>query len=152
MFFLSSTKTTKKEDVLPGKFAYITTKNTFNGYEKSSHIWTENENVITVDSATNGNCFFQENKFTASDHVEKIWPIYQCLNRYNSHFLTSLLNFNSYKYSYGRKRSLREIRKEKLLLPTINGEPDWKFMENSIKDFYQKIINKFKLELERLSP
>jgi len=30
--------------------------------------------------------------------------------------------------------------KEKLLLPTIDGEPDWKFMENSIKDFYQKII------------
>jgi hypothetical protein len=57
---------------LPGEFAYVTTKNTSNGYECSSSECTEKGNIISIDSATNGACFYQEKNFVASDHVEKI--------------------------------------------------------------------------------
>jgi hypothetical protein len=69
---VSGTKTTKKENISSGKFSYITTRNTFNGWEGSSNMSTEKGNVITIDSATNGASFYQDKDFVASDHVEKI--------------------------------------------------------------------------------
>jgi len=135
---------------LPGNFAYITTKNTFNGYESSSNKWTEQGNVISVDSATDGACFYQEKIFVASDHVEKIWPKNKELNKYDALFLTTILNFESIKYSYGRKRNLENIRKEKILLPNRQDNFDWECMEITIKQKWGEIAIKFKKELEKL--
>jgi len=143
-FYVFGTKTTKKEHILPGKFSYITTKNTSNGYENSSHIWTEEGNVISIDSATNGACFYQKKNFIASDHVEKIWPKNKKFNIYNALFLTTILNFENHKYSYGRGRNLENIKKEKIFLPfNQNKEIDWKYMQIYIHNLYKKIIKKF---------
>jgi hypothetical protein len=35
------------------------------------------------------------------------------------------LNFGATKYSYGRMRSLKNIKKEKILLPAKNKKIDW---------------------------
>jgi hypothetical protein len=58
--------------------------------------------------------------------VEKIYPKNKELNHFIAFFLIAILNFNQKKYSYGRKRNLKNIRNEKLLLP-INEQknPDW---------------------------
>src|SRR6266487_3296846 len=117
-FEVKGTKTTKKENILPGKFAYITTKNTFNGWENSAHDYSEKGKVITIDSATDGASFYQEKNFFASDHVEKIYPKDKELNHYIAFFLIAILNFNNQeKYSYGRKRNQGNIKREKMLLP-----------------------------------
>ena len=146
-FHASGTKTTKKESILPGKFVYITTKNTFNGYESSSNEWTEKGNVISIDSATDGACFYQEKNFVASDHVEKIWPKNKELNEHDALFLTTILNFEKHKYSYGRKRNLENIQKEKLLLPSRQNNFDWDYMKNFMKILTLKIASDFKKEL-----
>ena len=136
---------------MPGKFAYITTKNTFNGHESSSSKWTEKGNVISIDSATDGACFYQEKNFVASDHVEKIWPKDKEPNKHNALFLTTILNFEKHKYSYGRKRNLENIQKEKLLLPSRQNNFDWDYMESFIKILTLKIASDFKKELEKFN-
>ncbi|MCE8158923.1 MAG: restriction endonuclease subunit S [Candidatus Moeniiplasma glomeromycotorum] len=103
-----------------------------------------------MDSATNGSCFYQEKNFVASDHVEKIWPKNKELNGCNALFLTTILNFEKYKYSYGRKRNLENIRNERVLLPSKQDEFDWEFMEKMIKKKWGEIATKFKKELENI--
>jgi len=87
----------------------------------------------------------------ASDHVEKICPKNKELNKYNALFLTTILNFESHKYSYGRKRNLENICKEKLLLPNKQNDFDWERMERMAKQKWEEIATNFKKELEKLS-
>jgi hypothetical protein len=44
------------------------------------------------------------------------------------------------KYSYGYKFSQKRIKKQKILLPTKNGSPDWEYMEQYAKNMiYMKL-------------
>ena len=83
--------------------------------------------------------------------MEKIWPKDKELDRYNALFLTTILNFEKHKYSYGRKRNLENIRKGKVLLPNKKNDFDWEYMEIIIKQKWEQIATKFKKELERLN-
>ena len=154
-FEVKGTKTTKKENISPGKFAYITTKNTFNGWESSAHDYSEKGKVITIDSATDGASFYQEKNFFASDHVEKIYPKDKELNHYIAFFLIAILNFNNQeKYSYGRKRNQGNIKREKMLLPAdALGNPDWQWMEDYVKEIFNEVkvevIQALELDTER---
>ena len=73
------------------------------------------------------------------------------MGKYNALFLTAILNFESHKYSYGRKRNLENIRKEKIFLPSKQGDFDWDYMEITIKQKWGKIADKFKKELEKFN-
>jgi hypothetical protein len=117
-----------------GEYLYVTTSNKNNGVAGTSNIYTEEGNVITIDSATDGKAFYQESRFVGSDHVEILEPINFELNKYIALFFVSILNLQIFRYSFGRKRSQTRIRKEKLFLPIDkNGDPDFKYMENYIK-------------------
>ena len=129
-----SKKSFTKNEITYGEYLYVTTSNKNNGVTCTSSIFTENGNVITIDSATDGKAFYQESKFVGSDHVEVLEPIDFELNKYTALFFTSILNLQVFRYGFGRKRSQTRIRQEKLFLPTDNnGNPDFKFMENYIK-------------------
>lgn len=129
-----SNKSFTKNEISAGEYLYVTTSNKNNGISGTSNIFTEDGNVITIDSATDGRAFYQESKFVGSDHVEVLEPINFILNKYTALFFISILNLQVFRYSFGRKRSQTRIMNEKLLLP-INKEeePDLGFMENYIK-------------------
>ena len=130
-----SKKSFTKNDISSGDYLYITTSNKNNGVSGTSDIFTENGNIITIDSATEGKAFYQEEKFVGSDHVEVLEPINFSMNKYTGLFLTSVLNIETFRYSFGRKRSQKRILKEKLFLPVDkNGGPDFDFMEKYIRD------------------
>ena len=144
LFIIKGSKTTKLpvlEEIGPGEYPYITTKSTNNGVDGYYNIWTEKGNVLTVDSACVGTCFYQEHNFTAADHVEKLIPKFE-MNKYNALFLATIINQSTFKYSYGRGRSKTRLEKETIKLPTTpEGEPDYQFMENYIKTLpYSKYI------------
>lgn len=123
-----------KNEVSFGEYLYVTTSNKNNGVACTSNIYTEDGNVITIDSATDGKAFYQESKFVGSDHVEVLEPINFTLNKYIALFFTSILNLQVFRYSFGRKRSQIRIIQEKLFLPTNkNGGPNLEFMEDYIK-------------------
>lgn len=134
-FTVTGTKTTKVDDLESyglGNFPYVTTQAINNGVENFYNHFTEKGNVLTIDSAVLGYCTYQENPFSASDHVEKLTPKFK-LNKYIALFFVTLFNNECYKYSYGRKSNQIKIRNTILKLPTKNNEPDWEFMEDYIK-------------------
>mgnify|MGYP002515207303 CR=1 FL=1 len=112
-----------------------------NGVEGFYNYSTEKGGVLTVDSAVLGFCSYQEKDFSASDHVEILRPKFS-MNKYIALFLTTIINREQYKYSYGRKCSQVKLKRSRIKLPvTPEGTPDWQFMENYIKSLpYSKNI------------
>jgi hypothetical protein len=137
LFEITGTKTTpflELEEYDKGKYPYVRTKSTNNGVENFYNYYTEEGNVLTVDSAVIGYCSYQPLSFSASDHVEKLIPKNFKLNPYIALFLVKILNCEQYRYNYGLKASQTRLKKSTIKLPaTKEGQPDWLFMENFIK-------------------
>lgn len=140
IFQVTGSKTTPKlelEESGIGQFPYVTTQARNNGIEGFFNLQTEKGKVFTVDSAVLGFCAYQEKNFSASDHIEKLIPKFDC-NIYIAMFITTLINKEQYRYNYGRKCSQKKLKISQILLPAIKNsqgkdEPDWQFMENFIK-------------------
>ncbi|MEA3352552.1 MAG: restriction endonuclease subunit S [Campylobacterota bacterium] len=135
LFYIKGSKTTplwELKDYGEGIYPYVTTKATNNGIDNFYNYYTEEGNVLTVDSAVLGYCAYQELPFSASDHVEKLIPKFE-LNRYIALFLTTIINSEQYRYNYGRKCSQTRMKTINIKLPTKNNKPDFKYMENYIK-------------------
>ena len=115
-----------------GNYPYVTTQATNNGTEGFYDFFTEQGNVLTVDSAVLGYCSYQATNFSASDHVEKLIPKFE-MNKYVAMFLVTILNLEQYRYNYGRKCSQTRMKQISIKLPTKTGQVDWMFMENYIK-------------------
>lgn len=135
LFKIKGSKTTsilKLEEQEKGKYPYVTTQATNNGVGGFFSYYTEEGNVLTVDSAVIGYTSYQSLPFSASDHVEKLIPKFK-MNKYIAMFIVTILNLEQYRYNYGRKRSQTRILRMKIKLPAKNGKPDFEFMENYIK-------------------
>lgn len=136
LFEIKGTKTTKLEELETygsGIFPYVTTQSTNNGVSNNYNFYTEEGNVLTIDSAVTGHCTYQEKNFSASDHVEKLIPKFN-LNKYIALFLVTIINQENYRYSYGRKYNQNKIKNTKIKLPSNNEKPDWKYIENFVKN------------------
>ena len=79
-----------------------------------------------------GQCSYQATDLSSGDHIEKLIPKFD-LNPYVALFLTTVLNTEQYRYSYGRKASQGRLRRHSIMLPSRGNEPDWQMMENFIK-------------------
>ena len=136
LFDVTGSKTTPKIEIEEsglGIYPYVTTQAINNGIEGFFNIATEKGNVLTVDSAVLGYCAYQAQDFSASDHVEKLVPKFK-LSPYIAMFLTTLINLEQYRYSYGRKCSQKKLKISRLKLPVDQlGNPDWQWMEDYIK-------------------
>lgn len=116
-----------------GNYPYVVTSSENNGVEGMYDYYTEDGNVLTIDSATIGSCFYQELKFSASDHVEKLIPRYENFNKYIGLFISTVINLEQARYGYGRKFAQKRIKPTTIKLPSKNGKPDYEFMEKFIK-------------------
>lgn len=138
LFIITGSSTTPKNDlefVEDGLYPYVTTAATNNGIAGFTNIYTEEGNVLTVDSAVAGTCFYQEKNFTASDHVEKLIPKFTMTKNIGL-FLSTIINAagKPLNYAYNEKRSQTALKKESILLPVdSNGNPDWEYMETYIE-------------------
>ncbi len=136
LFTVKGSKTTPMFDILDaeyGDYSYVTTKAVNNGVECCIELWTEEGNVLTIDSAVTGYCGYQDNNFCASDHVEKLIPKFN-MNMHIALFIRAIINQEKFRYNYGRKFNQIRIKNTIIKLPaTQQGEPDWQFMENYIK-------------------
>ncbi len=146
LFIVKGSKTTDKkildnENIIgERKYPYITTQSSNNGARDFYDIFTNEGNVLTIDSAVLGFCSYQSLNFTASDHVEKLIPKFD-LNVYRALFLTTIINLERYRYSYGRKFNQDRIRETIIKLPFKNNEIDWDFIDNYMKGLsYSKYL------------
>lgn len=135
LFEVTGTKTTPLEvleNIGPGKFPYVTTQARNNGVRDHFDYWTEEGNVITMDSAVLGHTTYQEENFSASDHVEKLVPKFNMTKNIGL-FIVTLLNKNKFRFSYGRKANQMQIRKLSINLPIDNqGNIDFAWIEDFI--------------------
>ncbi len=136
LFDVKGTKSHTKEHMrLYGKgiYPYVTTSSVDNGIEGFYSHFTEHGNVLTIDSATVGSCFYQDVHFTASDHVEKLVPKF-AMNKHIALFLQTIVAYEKFRYGYGRKFAQKRIKNTAIKLPVDNdGNPDWQFMEDYMK-------------------
>lgn len=146
LFDVKGSKTTDKKELDElhrkgeRKYPFITTQATNNGVRDFYDIYTDEGNILTIDSAVIGYCAYQPLQFTASDHVEKLLPNFK-LNVFRGLFLATVINKEQYRYSYGRKFNQDRIRATVIKLPFKNGEIDWEFMEDYIKGLnYSKYV------------
>lgn len=148
IFFVSGTTTTKPSDLINfGKTPRITCASLNNGIDNFyENLPTENGGVITVESATFGCVLYQSCNFIATDHVEKL-ELKNCkyIDKFLGLFLVTAIKFAiSGKYGYGYKFSQTRIKKQKIMLPIDNnGDPDFQYMRNYMKNLEHSKLNKF---------
>ncbi len=149
LFIITGSTTTPKNALELDEdkpYPYVTTAATNNWIFWYSDIYTEEWNVLTVDSAVLWYCFYQEKNFTASDHVEKLIPKFKMTKRIGL-YIVSIMNWMSKTlwYAYNEKRSQTALKKEQIRLPVDNNwEPDRDYMENYIKEIEDKSKEKLK--------
>lgn len=155
LFEITGSKTTPKQKLDltdDGKYPYVTTAASNNGVAGYSDVFTDEGNVLTVDSAVIGTCLYQSKNFTASDHVEKLIPKFETeqvkMTECIALFLVTVINANAklFNYAYNEKRSQKALEKEEIPLPTKNNKPDWEYMEKYVKQI--QIIQRKKLDKE----
>lgn len=86
----------------------------------------------TISVARNGSvgtAFFQPTPFFATDDV-RVWTAKKGpMNLWEGLFLCRIISLEAFRYTYGRKWSLSQMRETVLRLPvTSDGEPDWVYM------------------------
>ena len=136
LFKITGTKTTPIAELRysgSGEYPYVTTQATNNGVKGFFNMMTEDHNgVLTIDSAVVGYCSYQGAPFSASDHVEKLIPLFD-MNIYVAMFFVTIFNMEQYRYNYGRKCSQSRLKQAQIRLPVdAEGEPDFNFMRNYI--------------------
>ena len=156
LFNITGSKTTPKDKLKEygtGIYPYITTQTTQNGQAGYYNKYTDKGNILVVDSAVVGFCTYQSNDFTASDHVEKLIPKFKMNKNIGLFFTLIINNNNKFKFSYGYKASQERLKKNKIMLPVDEqGKPDYKFMEDYIKEKENNMISKYVTYLENRKP
>ena len=151
IFDIKGTKTTTLDDLREygnGIYPYVTTQSTNNGVAGFFNYYTEEGNVLVMDSAVAGFCSYQQENFSASDHVEKLIPKFS-LNKYTGLFLSSVINLNQYRFSYGRKANQKQIKNLEIKLPvTIDNKIDFKYIEDFMKGLWGGVAKNIRSLLE----
>ena len=142
------TKAKQKKGFIP----YVSSKALNNGIDNFI-LNKENvrifDNCLTIaNSGSVGASFFHPYKFVASDHVTNLKN--NNFNEYIYLFIVTITNRLSKKYNFNREINDKRISREKILLPVDkNNQPDYKYMEQYIKNMEYKKINRY-LEFKTL--
>ena len=76
--------------------------------------------------------FYQPFEYWALDSVNVLVPKFE-INVFIALFITTIIRLEKYRFNYGRKWGLDRMKESMIKLPTINGTPDFGFMEKFIK-------------------
>lgn len=153
LFEVGGTVTTPFSEIInnKGKYPYVTTQSSNNGVRDYSSIKTEKGNVLVVDSAVLGWMTYQENDFSASDHVEKLVPKFP-LNKNSGLFIASVWNkiYSGKFFNYKRKASQTAIRECGIPLPIDKeGNLDYEYMDKYMGEIIER-YGKFSFEKLRI--
>lgn len=83
-----------------------------------------------------GEAFYQPDPFWATDDVNVLYFRKENKTQFNKYialFICAVLRQEKYRYSYGRKWVLENMKSAVIKLPVKDEKPDWSYMENYIK-------------------
>lgn len=103
-------------------------------------------NLITVSyNGSIGEAFYQEKPFWASDDVNVFYPNFKQSFEI-AMFLIPLIRKIGQKYKFVDKWKLEDMCNDKITLPINgNGEPDWEYMENYMKNIMDDTKSKLNI-------
>lgn len=139
-------KRLKNEDHIPGNMPYVSSSAVDNGVDdfvsNEEKVRVFNDCITIANSGSVGASFYHPYTFVASDHVTQLQR--QNGNKYTYLFLATISSRLSEKYSFNREINEPRIKRERLLVPlTPDGSPDYKFMEQYMREKEQKIIHRY---------
>ncbi len=133
-----------------GEVPFVSTSDFNNGIVKycspKSNELLDKGNCITV-SPLDGSAFYQENDFLGRGGAgSAIILLYnKNLNRENGLYISTVIRKNLVKYSYNNQLTSSVIENEKLLLPQLDNNPDWKFMEKYVINLQSSIESRLNI-------
>ncbi|WP_236861595.1 restriction endonuclease subunit S [Candidatus Magnetominusculus xianensis] len=135
LFDVKKGKRLIKADMTQGTTPFVGSIDSNNGYRE--YIGQEpihKGNTITVNyNGSVAEAFYQPEPFWASDDVNVLYPKF-AMNPFAALFLVTLIKLEKYRFNYGRKWHIGRMEISEIKLPvTIEGNPDFDFMENYIK-------------------
>ena len=118
-----------------GNIPFITSIESSNGLTSFTSMEAmHSKNTIGVNrNGSVAEAFYHEYDYCSTEDVHIFSPKFP-LNKYIAMFIITLIKKEKYRYNYGRKWGLSRMKESIIRLPVdINGQPDWQFMENYIK-------------------
>ena len=153
LFDIKKGKRLTAEDQEEGPYNYIGAIDKNNGV--ANHIGQapiHQGNTISLSyNGSVGEAFYQKEPYWATDDVNSLYSYYERFNEKIALFIITVLKQEKYKFSYGRKWTLENMKATKINLPIQYNQdgseyfdasykysekgyvPDWTFMENYIK-------------------
>ncbi|WP_303288246.1 N-6 DNA methylase [Marinobacter sp. SS8-8] len=130
-------KRLKKDNQVPGKMPYISSTSLNNGVDNfignNTGVRIFSDCLTVANSGSVGSSFYHPYSFVASDHVTHLAN--NEFSKYIYLFIAALTNRLSEKYNFNREINDKRISREKIMLPvTEEGEPDFEYMEQYMKN------------------
>lgn len=127
-----------------GPYPLISSRTSNNGALGFFDSYEETGNVLVIETACNGHCTYQKENFSGHGHLAVLCPRFD-MNERIALFFVTIFNHEKFLFNYGRKCSIRKIKKRRIKLPvkadldvtckySENGYvPDWEFMDDYMK-------------------
>ncbi len=149
IFTVKRPKARSEKDYKDGKSPFVASGNFNNGVirccEPHADETLDKGNCITV-SPVDGSAFYQQSDFLGRGGAGSSVLLLYCehINKYSGLFLARLIRQTCSKYCYGKMGNQDGIKREKILLPiTYDGQPDYSFMEQYIRERENKLKQKY---------
>lgn len=153
LFDIKKGKRLTAEDQEEGENLYIGAIDSNNGV--ANHIGQppihEGNTISLSYNGSVGEAFYQPKPYWATDDVNALYPKFDTFNQFIGLFIAAILRREKFRFSYGRKWTLDNMRVTEICLPVQKDSdgfpkidksckysddgytPDWQFMENYIK-------------------
>ena len=158
IFDISSTnsgidKNKIKNKDINGNNPYITRtdkNNGIDGFITEQDYELNNGNSITIGLDTQ-TVFYQPHSFYTGQNIQILTNDY--LNKYNGLFLVNLLKIVLEKFNWGGNgATLSRLKNSRIFIPINNeGEPDYEYMENFMKNKEKELLNRYSNYLKNLN-
>lgn len=98
--------------------------------------------LCVTNNGSVGFAYYQDEQFSCSHDVNPLYIKKGEFNKYTALFVATVIEQDKYRWAYGRKWRPERMVDSKIKLPTtIEGEPDWEFMERYIKELYNEMLS-----------
>lgn len=128
----------------PGTNPFICSSESNNGIACYTSLRNKHKrNCLTINKDGSVGCaFYQDKDFSTNKHVIVATPKFKEFNKYIAMFIIPIIELEKFRYSFGRAWGLDRMKTTVIKLPTtLEGEPDYQFMEDYIKTLpYSKYI------------
>lgn len=156
LFEIKKGKRLTAEDQTEGFTPYIGAIDSNNGI--ANHIGQDAihlGNTITLSyNGSVGEAFYQPVPFWATDDVNVLYFRDEngvLFNEKIALFICTVLRKEKYRYCYGRKWTLEQMNDTIIKLPSINGNPDWKWINDYVDGLHSKPISTTKRKSDNIS-